>query len=129
MTHSNQVSYCPTANCGQVYPLNSSTGKRVVLCDCCNAYICTSCKANEHFGLSCMEFADPQSWKVMEDKLKQFMQQHGYKACPVCKVPIYKVDGCDHVTCHCGAHVCWRCMASFKSGNETYSHMSSCKQK
>jgi hypothetical protein len=44
------------------------------------------------------------------------------KKCPKCAVPTQKTDGCDHLTCFCGAHWCWACGKQF-SAREIYTHM------
>lgn len=38
--------------------------------------------------------------------------------CPSCKIPIQKIEGCDHMTCRkpggCGKEFCWICQADWK---------------
>ncbi|PRP81313.1 ATP dependent helicase [Planoprotostelium fungivorum] len=46
--------------------------------------------------------------------------------CPKCKSPVEKSDGCDHMTCRCGAHFCWRC-GKQSSGQFVYNHLDQCK--
>lgn len=43
--------------------------------------------------------------------------------CPKCGVVTHKESGCDHITCRCGEHWCWRCERGFGSAGDTYSHM------
>ncbi len=38
----------------------------------------------------------------------------GIKQCPKCHNGIEKNKGCQHMTCKCGAHICWKCGADFK---------------
>jgi hypothetical protein len=33
------------------------------------------------------------------------------RLCPSCRIPIEKNGGCAHMTCRCGTHFCWLCMA------------------
>uniref|UniRef100_A0A0D9VWI2 RBR-type E3 ubiquitin transferase n=1 Tax=Leersia perrieri TaxID=77586 RepID=A0A0D9VWI2_9ORYZ len=34
------------------------------------------------------------------------------KSCPKCSKPIQKIDGCNHVVCTCGQHLCYACGAA-----------------
>ena len=36
---------------------------------------------------------------------------------------IEKTEGCNHMTCKCGAHICWKCINVFKTPQETYNHL------
>jgi hypothetical protein len=45
------------------------------------------------------------------------------KKCPKCHVAIVKDGGCNHVTCRCGCHLCYACMAVFATPGECYSHL------
>ncbi|KAE8700079.1 Helicase domain-containing protein [Hibiscus syriacus] len=45
------------------------------------------------------------------------------KTCPVCGYTIEKTDGCNHVECKCGRHVCWVCLEFFSSSDNCYSHL------
>lgn len=42
-------------------------------------------------------------------------------ACSGCGVHIQKTSGCDHLTCRCGAHTCWRCGGAMPR-DRPYSH-------
>jgi hypothetical protein len=44
------------------------------------------------------------------------------KVTPCCQVRCEKVGGCDHITCRCGAHFCWRCLKVLDP-EEIYSHI------
>jgi len=48
---------------------------------------------------------------------------HG-KRCPRCQIPTEKNDGCDHMTCRCGAHWCYICGAESTASN-IYPHIRS----
>ena len=43
--------------------------------------------------------------------------------CPGCGVDVEKISGCDHITCTCGQHFCFRCGEGFDTGDATYQHM------
>lgn len=45
-------------------------------------------------------------------ELTYLMQQHGWKFCPGCRVPIQKDLGCNHIMCTspgCNTHFCYKC--------------------
>ncbi|KIL58232.1 hypothetical protein M378DRAFT_170868, partial [Amanita muscaria Koide BX008] len=54
-------------------------------------------------------------------------------ATPDCS-QIYRCDGnkqsfncsapCNRIQCHCGAHICWICLAAFNDSSTVYSHLS-----
>jgi hypothetical protein len=43
--------------------------------------------------------------------------------CPSCGVMVEKTDGCNHITCQCGAHFCHVCGGQFEA-DSIYDHMS-----
>lgn len=48
----------------------------------------------------------------------------GYRLCPNCHCTFVKLDGCNHITCNCGAHWCYYCEAGpYRYGREVYDHM------
>lgn len=44
------------------------------------------------------------------------------KQCPACKEGTVKISGCNHISCPCGAHWCWRCGRNFEE-SVIYDHM------
>jgi hypothetical protein len=47
------------------------------------------------------------------------------KKCPQCNIPTSKSGGCNHITCRCGCHWCYVCMAKFSDPSECYQHLES----
>lgn len=43
--------------------------------------------------------------------------------CPKCGVPTFKDGGCNHITCRCGCHWCYKCGEGFKTATECYDHL------
>jgi hypothetical protein len=44
--------------------------------------------------------------------------------CPRCGKPTFKDSGCNHITCPCGAHWCYKCGdVAYNTGSEVYQHM------
>eukprot|EP00929_Paragymnodinium_shiwhaense_P118191 TRINITY_DN8_c0_g3_i1.p1 TRINITY_DN8_c0_g3~~TRINITY_DN8_c0_g3_i1.p1 ORF type:complete len:983 (-),score=224.07 TRINITY_DN8_c0_g3_i1:822-3770(-) len=44
------------------------------------------------------------------------------KQCPQCHIPTIKLSGCDHMSCPCGAHWCWKCTKQC-SEEDIYEHL------
>ncbi|KAI0873145.1 hypothetical protein GGS24DRAFT_490992 [Hypoxylon argillaceum] len=106
--HPDILKYCPSPGCDYVYRANGPV--KTQTCRGCLVPVCTSCHAL-HDGLSCAEY---------KDKLKREM---GIKDCPKCKTPLEKTEGCNHMTCRCGAHICWVCLEIFDSSGACYDHL------
>jgi len=49
---------------------------------------------------------------------------HDIKYCPSCEQPAVLVDGCNHVTCVCGTHWCFKCGGKY-AREDIYHHMDS----
>ncbi|KAL2612119.1 hypothetical protein R1flu_023811 [Riccia fluitans] len=118
----NPLSYrfCTTADCPNVYRVTKTGGR--FECAACSVQICTACHVEYHEDLSCVEYAryrlDPdaslQAWR--EGKID-------VKNCPSCGSVIEKVDGCNHMVCLCGKHVCWVCLMTFVDASPCYDHL------
>jgi hypothetical protein len=46
------------------------------------------------------------------------------KDCPACSVAIFKISGCNHIHCKCGAHFCYSCLFQGTTSTQVYDHMS-----
>lgn len=116
--------YCTTADCNQIYRSSkaSSTGAGVFLqCPSCFLSICTACHQESHEGMTCAERSHHQS-TAEQELTENWAKENGAKQCPSCKIFIQKAEGCNHMNCRCGAHICWRCMGIFDQ-NVIYKHM------
>ncbi len=51
------------------------------------------------------------------------MEKLGIKKCGNCKNGIQKNGGCNHISCKCGAHVCWKCLKVFDDQKKCYDHL------
>jgi hypothetical protein len=120
--HQRELKYCRTPDCKQIY--RPRTDKTTALqCPACFSTICPSCDEEAHAGISCEEqrlHRDPTEQDRLNEELATSC---GYKKCPTCGAIIEKTEGCNRMTCRCGAHICWKCLAVFQSGGETYDHL------
>jgi hypothetical protein len=74
--------------------------------ECSNGHqTCLKCMTRRHPG-SCDAAAS------MDAETRE-MLVGSTKSCPGCSTLITKNDGCNHMTCRCGQHFCWRCLKPF----------------
>ncbi|KAG6541481.1 hypothetical protein Mapa_017155 [Marchantia paleacea] len=112
--------YCTTADCPNVYRV-TATGDRFA-CAACSVQICTACHVEYHEDLSCEEY---ERYKLDPDASLQAWREGkiDVKNCPSCGSVIEKVDGCNHMVCICGKHVCWVCLKTFVDASPCYDHL------
>ncbi|KAK1226815.1 hypothetical protein PQX77_010197 [Marasmius sp. AFHP31] len=115
--------YCSTPDCRQIYRCEEDSSTVTDRqCPSCHASICMKCHGESHEGLSCdqrREYFEPPEHVVLNEA---WAKRAGAKRCPSCQVWIERIEGCHHMTCKCGAHVCWVCMKEFDV-KVIYDHM------
>ncbi|KAL7199797.1 hypothetical protein ACSBR2_021990 [Camellia fascicularis] len=117
--------FCPSADCPSVYRVaEPGTTCWPFACGACYAETCTGCHLEYHTFMSCERYKefkeDPDS------SLKEWCQgKEHVKSCPVCGYMIEKVDGCNHIECRCGKHICWVCLECFCNSDDCYVHLRS----
>ncbi|KIY47101.1 hypothetical protein FISHEDRAFT_46013 [Fistulina hepatica ATCC 64428] len=120
--HPRYYKYCRTPGCMQIYRTSSRAQGCPRACPSCLADICCSCHEEAHPGMSCEErkmYDDPEE---QERLLGSWADSTGSKRCGSCNVLIEKMDGCNHVACRCGVHICWICGHIFPEGR-IYPHL------
>ncbi|KAI4325978.1 hypothetical protein MLD38_031337 [Melastoma candidum] len=114
--------FCPSPDCPSVYRV-STTGEPFA-CEACHAETCTTCHLEYHPYFSCKLYRrfknDPDS-----SVLKWCVGKEHVQRCPCCGFIIEKVDGCNHVECRCGKHICWMCLEVYATSDDCYSHLRS----
>ena len=119
--HPNEYRFCPTPDCVQIYRV-SVEDSAVIQCPACLIETCSHCHKSPHRGLTCEENALIGSKSGQELLLERWAKGHSnVKKCPDCGIFIEKIDGCNHIHCRCGGHVCWICAKSFNNG--IYDHL------
>ncbi|XVF15255.1 hypothetical protein REPUB_Repub09cG0135200 [Reevesia pubescens] len=115
--------FCPSPDCPSVYRVaDPETFGQPFVCGACYTETCTRCHLEYHPYLSCEKYRefkeDPDS------SLKEWCKgKEQVKTCPVCGYTIEKIDGCNHIECKCGRHVCWVCLEFFSSSDDCYGHL------
>lgn len=119
-TNPKSFQYCPTPDCQQVYRV-SLNGVNFT-CPSCLTPICTTCQITSHDGMTCEIYK--RIGTQGNEEFRKWKQANNVKDCPVCKVPIEKSDGCNHMECrNCKTHICWVCLETFEEGGICYVHM------
>lgn len=126
--HPQEWKYCTTPDCKQIY--RHRTEKATLQCPSCFLTICPACNEEAHEGMTCEERRILKNPAEQERLNEELAKNSGFKKCPQCNVWIEKTEGCNHMSCKCGAHICWQCMAisdqrgAFTAGT-IYDHMHS----
>ncbi|XP_064095733.1 uncharacterized protein DDB_G0292642-like [Macrobrachium nipponense] len=69
---------------------------------------CRLCKEENHIPLRCDE-VEKDIQKEARKKLENKMSEAMIRECPQCRKRFIKQQGCNNVTCSCGATVCYYC--------------------
>ncbi|KAK7446359.1 hypothetical protein VKT23_014565 [Stygiomarasmius scandens] len=111
--------YCKTPDCRQIYQCSDSSASKTPLqCPSCLVSVCMKCHG-EHEGMNCAE----RHTQIEEEQLDDaWARGAGAQKCPACYVWIQKVEGCDHMTCKCGAQFCWICLKTFAEPAVIHGH-------
>ncbi|KAG5652558.1 hypothetical protein H0H81_004567 [Sphagnurus paluster] len=119
--HTQDYKYCTTPDCTQVYRVTKD-GMRKLKCPSCFAEVCSACHEEAHEGMTCEE---RRVRKEQDEKLDdEWAASNNIKRCPGCMVWIQKAEGCNNMHCtRCGVSMCWVCLQSFSTGEQTYEHL------
>lgn len=115
--------FCPSPDCPSIYRVaDPETAGEPFVCGACYSETCTRCHLEYHPYFTCEIYReikdDPDS------SLKEWCKgKEQVKSCPGCGYIIEKGDGCNHVACKCGKHICWVCLEFFMSSDGCYEHL------
>lgn len=105
--------YCPSRGCGEwIRPRNihrdRGSGRKQARCGRCDTKVCVSCNGRWHRSRDC-----PQ-----DEETARFLKQakaEGWQRCYRCKIMVELKEGCNHMTCRCGAEFCMICGVKWKN--------------
>ena len=118
----NEFRFCSTPDCTQIYRA-SKEDSAIIQCPACLVETCSHCHKPPHHTLTCEENRLVGSKSGQELLLERWAKGNSnVKKCPDCGIFIEKIDGCNHIHCRCGGHVCWICVKTFNDG--IYDHLS-----
>ncbi|KAJ4908582.1 helicase domain-containing protein / IBR domain-containing protein / zinc finger protein-related [Raphanus sativus] len=114
--------FCSTPDCPSVYRVaGPRESGEPFICGACNAETCRKCHLEYHPYITCERY---KLFKEDPDmSLKDWAKGKNVKECPFCKSTIEKSEGCNHVLCRCGKHICWVCLDFFTHQEPCYEHM------
>lgn len=103
--------YCPAKGCGQwIKPadLHKLHGRKYGRCPRCKTKVCTLCNNKFHPSSECPQ--DPETARLVD-----MAKEKGWQRCFNCKAMVELKEGCNHMTCRCGAEFCMLCASPWKT--------------
>jgi hypothetical protein len=123
-TNPDEVSFCPTPGCSYICYYDKNAFH--LNCPLCKKSYCLQCKTEWHKDMTCQEYQKSMNMteedKQNEKKFDEYVKGNRCKQCPKCKRWVEKKSGCDHITCPCGTHFCYRC-GELRDSLAPYSHI------
>ncbi|RKF63286.1 hypothetical protein OnM2_026002 [Erysiphe neolycopersici] len=98
--------YCYRPECGQFIPRKELDGDKAK-CLLCHHQTCVKCKKAAHRG-DCAADEDMQRLRALAD-------QNKWVRCFQCQSIVDRSEGCNHMTCRCGAEFCYKCSRRWKT--------------
>ncbi|KAI1114474.1 hypothetical protein F5Y14DRAFT_441199 [Nemania sp. NC0429] len=103
--------YCPRSKCREwIRPedvRHHSNGRTSATCRRCDTEICGLCYNKWHESRHCP--TDPGTAQFLK-----VAEQAGWKRCFNCQAMVELKEGCNHMTCRCGAQFCMICGSKWK---------------
>lgn len=106
---------CPFCHFASIPPAETKVFK--CLNPECMKETCISCKELNHVPLRCDEVLKEDEARL---KLEEKMTKALVRTCYKCQKPFFKEEGCNKMTCVCGASMCYLCSTPLKNGD--YKH-------
>ena len=119
---SRKLKWCSRPDCGTVIHRPGCCCKRRAVCTECSQVTCWKCNEQWHEGRRCGQAqgdgtGDSGTVGIMVHNLNPRVSK-----CPNCRSPIYKISGCNHMTCYrCNKEYCWVCREITEDYSEHFS--------
>jgi len=122
-TNPDEISFCPTPGCQYICYYDANVYH--LDCPLCKKSYCLKCKTEWHKNQTCQEYQEFHNMtydeKINQKKFDDYVKGNKCKQCPTCKRWIEKNKGCDHISCLCGTHFCYRC-GEVRDSKNPYNH-------
>ncbi|KAF9454399.1 hypothetical protein P691DRAFT_808539 [Macrolepiota fuliginosa MF-IS2] len=108
--------HCNTPDCTQIY--RTTTLPQELQCPSCFSEICTACNEEGHAGMTCAERRAHKDPGEQERLFGAWVAENlnNVKRCPSCRAWVEKMEGCNDMSCNCGAHLRWIYSGVFNDG-------------
>ena len=111
--------WCPKDGCDRA--IHYAGERSDILCPGCAYFFCRLCEQPAHAPCTCREASQ---WRTDKNSLQNAatrrLLMRDYKRCPGCSVYLQRTEGCNHMTCKCGAQWCYMCKGDWKDhGSQT----------
>ncbi|CAL5029472.1 unnamed protein product [Urochloa decumbens] len=112
------VKWCPAPGCTRAVELAGGGCAMDVFCECSRHGFCWGCGEEAHRPVSCETVRAWLAKNVSDAETANWVLANT-KHCPMCRRPIEKNQGCNHMTCSapCSHQFCWLCLDPWKSGH------------
>jgi len=108
--------WCKNAQCGSGQIHEGGFDHPIMKCQGCKELSCFRHDLPWHYNQTCEEM-DNLLERNVDDIASRAYMEACTKPCPLCREPIEKDGGCDHMTCRppvgCGHEFCWLCLAPY----------------
>ncbi|KAJ7857297.1 hypothetical protein B0H14DRAFT_2751532 [Mycena olivaceomarginata] len=103
--------YCPNPKCSAIVQTPEDTENPQAECPSCQLLLCVACRIAWHNDISCEQYqALPPDERSPEDRLlHELASAKNWRRCPNCSSLVELISGCNHMTCRCGTHFCFKC--------------------
>ncbi|TGJ88527.1 hypothetical protein E0Z10_g237 [Xylaria hypoxylon] len=113
--------YCSQPECSLfIRPENIILADSVARCSD-GHFTCIICRNAQHEGEIC-----PQDEDMI--RTNELAEAAGWKRCNICQAFVEHAEGCQHMTCRCGAEFCYVCGARWRTCSCTMTHLAVFKQ-
>eukprot|EP01091_Cochliopodium_minus_P011412 TRINITY_DN3224_c0_g1_i2.p1 TRINITY_DN3224_c0_g1~~TRINITY_DN3224_c0_g1_i2.p1 ORF type:complete len:330 (-),score=90.42 TRINITY_DN3224_c0_g1_i2:623-1588(-) len=106
----NNLSFCPSPNCGNVLKYTGHSKTDILNCTCGSKF-CVGCSNEAHNPITCKQF---EKWnaKLLDEGASLKLLHTIAKCCFHCGMPTERNQGCNHMTCRkevggCGGEWCY----------------------
>lgn len=105
----------PSVPCN-MWGMRDDVGSRHAECLSCRHRFCGDCGHRDHEE-TCEAFAvvaaaEGGDQAANDELMRQWRAQSHSRPCPGCTMLVERTTGCNHMTCRCGHHYCYRCGAT-----------------
>lgn len=104
-----QIPLVTCCKCSLQVELEESAGI-VLVCPSCTQETCRLCGEEAHIPLRCSE-VEKKTQTNARLTVEEAMTEARLRLCRKCKTKFYKTEGCNKMTCTCGAILCYICRA------------------